>query len=96
MIIVPLGIFNAVIINGGKREVLHILSVLLFVCVLTENNSQSCVHVLGVFAGSTEGANGIWPERRECSMLTGKGGGVVRGWHWRWGSAETERRLLGK
>lgn len=50
--------------------------------------------MLGVFAGSTEGANGIWTERRECSMLTGKGGAaavVVQGWYWRWGSAETER-----
>lgn len=32
--------------------------------------------MLGVFAGSMEGANGIWTERRECSMLTGKGGVV--------------------
>lgn len=52
---------------------LNILSFLLFVCVCTNRNkSQSCPCAESV---SWElGGQGIWTERRECNMLTGKGG----------------------
>lgn len=79
MIVAPLGVCNAVIIKGGIKEVLNISSFLLFVCVLTENNSQSCP-----CAGSVrwEHRGGQWDLNRKEGMQhahwerRGGGGGV--------------------